>query len=90
MSVSRNEFHKQSTDSSGGSMMFLKHTDVRMARTKVRGSLNLVYNLCEMNGWETQSDFSINPRQSLEPFCLPLPVDVPLSSRHVEIVHTGP
>ena len=48
-----------------------------MARTKIRGGLNLVYNLYEMDGWETKSDFSIDRRQSLDPFCLPLPVDVP-------------
>ena len=36
-----------------------------------------------MDGWETKSDFSINPRQSLDPFLLAIPVDVPWSSRHV-------
>ena len=50
--------------------MFVSHTDVRMARTKIRGGLNLVYNLDEMDGWETKSDFSINQRQSLDPFLL--------------------
>ena len=38
----------QSTDSAGGSIMFVNHTDVRMVRTEVRGGLNLVYNLYEM------------------------------------------
>ena len=69
--------------------MFVNHTDVRMARTKIRGGLNLVYNLYEMDGWEAKSDFSINPRQSLDPFLLATsrgcPVELP--SRHVEAVH---
>ena len=69
---------------------FLSHTDVRMARTKIRGGLNLVYNLDEMDGWETKSDFSINQRQSLDPFLLATsrgcPVELP--PRHVEAVHT--
>ena len=42
--------------------MFVNDTDVRMVRTKIRGGLSLVYNLYEMNGWETKSDFSIDPR----------------------------
>ena len=67
VSAEMNSTH--STDSTGGSMK-VNHTDVRMARTKVRGGLNLVYNLYEMNGWETQSDFSINRRQNLDPFLL--------------------
>ena len=33
-----------SKDSTGRSMMFINDTDVRMARTKIRGGLNLVYN----------------------------------------------
>ena len=40
-----------------------------------------------MNGWETKSDLSIDPWTALAVFCLPLPVDVSLSSRHVETVH---
>ena len=56
-----------------------------MARTKIRGGLNLVKNLYEMDGWETKSDFSINQRQSLDPFLLATsrgcPVELP--SRHV-------
>ena len=51
--------------------MFVNHTDVRMARTKIRGCLNLVYNLYEMDDWETKSDFSINRWQSLDPFHFP-------------------
>ena len=50
--------------------MFVNHTDVRMARTKIRGGLNLVYNLYEIDDWETKSDFSINQRQSVDPFLL--------------------
>ena len=53
-----------------GSSMFVNHTDVRMTRTKIRGGLNLVYNLYEMDDWEMKSDFSINRRQSLDPFFL--------------------
>ena len=45
--------------------MFVNHTDVR-----IRGGLNLVYNLYEMDGWETKLDFSINRRQSLDPVLL--------------------
>ena len=67
--------------------MFVNHIDVRMARTKIRGGLNLVYNLYEMDGWETKSDFSINPRQSLDPFLLATSVDVPSSSSHVTSRH---
>ena len=40
--------------------MFVNHTDVRMARTEIRGDPNLAYNLYEINGWETKSDFSID------------------------------
>ena len=76
-----------STDSTGQSMMFVNDTEVRMARTKISGGLNLVCNLYEMNGWETKSDFSIIGGRALIFFCLPLPVDVPSSSRHVEAVH---
>ena len=47
--------------------MFVNHTEVRMARTNVRGGLNLSENQNEMNGWETQSDFSIGRRKSLDP-----------------------
>ena len=36
-----------SADSTGGSMMFVNHADVRIAHTEVRGGLNLVYNLHE-------------------------------------------
>ena len=65
--------------------MFVNHTDVRMAGTKIRGGLNLVYNLYEMDGWETKSEFSINRRQSLDSFLLATsrgcPVELP--SRHV-------
>ena len=64
--------------------MFVNHTDVRMARIKVKGGLNLVYNLYEMNGWETQSDFSIGRRKSLDPFSMQIsekpvasPLDIP-------------
>ena len=64
--------------------MFVNHTDVRMAPTKIRGGLNLVYNLYEMNGWETKSDLSIDLQQSLDPFRLLLPVDVPSSSSTVD------
>ena len=46
-----------STNSTGRSMMFVNDTDVRMASTKIRGSLNLVYNLYEMNGWEIEVRF---------------------------------
>ena len=70
-----------STDSTGQSMMFVNDTDVRMARTKIRGGLNLVYNLYEMNSLEMKSDFSINPQQSLDPFLLATsrggPVELP-------------
>ena len=70
--------------------MFVNHTDVRMGRTKIRGGLNLVYNLYEMDGWETKSDFSIKQRQSLDPFLLATsrgcPVELP--PRQVEAVHT--
>ena len=68
-----------STDSTGRSMIFANDTDVRMARTKIRGRLNLVYN--EMNDWETKSDFSIDRRQSRDPFLLAIfrgrPVELP-------------
>ena len=61
--------------------MFVNHTDVRMARTKIRGGLNLLYNLYEVDGWETKSDFSNNPRQSLDPSLLATsrgcPVELP-------------
>ena len=57
------------TDTTGSSM-FVNHTDVRITRKKIKGGLNLVYNLYEMDGWETKSDFSINRRQSLDPFLL--------------------
>ena len=61
--------------------MFVNHTNVRMARTKVRGGLNLVYNLYEIDGWETKSDFSINQQQILDPFLLSTsrgcPVELP-------------
>ena len=71
--------------------MFVNQTDVRMARTKIRGGLNFEYNLYEMDGWETKSDFSINQRQSLDPFLLTTfrgcPVELPY--RHVEAVHTS-
>ena len=62
-----------------------------MARTKIRGGLNLVYNLYEMDSWETKSDFSINRRHILDPFLLATsrgcPVELPY--RHVEAVHTS-
>ena len=65
--------------------MLLNHTDVRMARTKVRGGLNMVHNLYEMNGWETKSGFSIGRRKSLDPFLLAIscgrPVDESSSRR---------
>ena len=69
--------------------MFVNHTDIRMARTKIRGGLNLVYNLYETDGWETKSDFSNNRRQSLDPFLLATSRGCPvkLPSRHVEAVH---
>ena len=81
----RNELYIDTTSSS----MLVNHTGVRMARKKIRGGLNLVYNLYEMDGWETKSDFSINRWQSLDPFLLATshgcPVELP--SRHVEAVH---
>ena len=49
--VSFEMYSTHSTDSTGGSM-FVNHTDVRMARTKVRGGLNLVCNL-----YETSSEY---------------------------------
>ena len=67
--------------------MFVNHTDVRMARTKIRGGLNLVYNLYEMDGWETKSDFSINPQQSLDPFLLATSRRALVTSRHVTSRH---
>ena len=74
-------------------MTFVSHTDVRMARTKVRGVLILVYYLYEMNGWETKSDFSINRRQSIDPFLLAtsrgLPVDLPSRRRSDEMHKAG-
>ena len=85
LSQFRNEFYTDTT----GSSMFVNHTDVRMARAKIRGGLNLVYNLYEMDGWETKPDFSNNLRQSLDPFLLAIsrgcPVELP--SRHVEAGH---
>ena len=51
--------------------MFVNHTDVRMARTKIRGGLNLVYNLYEM-------DHSFSIQISEKPVAPPL--DIP--SRH--------
>ena len=61
--------------------MFVNRTDVRMARAKIRGGLNLVYNLYEMDGLETKSDFSINRWQSLDRFLLGIsrgcPVEFP-------------
>ena len=70
--------------------MFVSHTDVRMALTKIRGGLNLVYNLDEMDGWETKSDFSINQRQSLDHilFATSRGCPVELPPRHVEAVDT--
>ena len=71
--------------------MFVNHTDVRMARTKIRGGLNLVYNLYEMDGWETKSVFSINRRQSLDPFLLatsrgcPVELLSRLGSSHIDV-----
>ena len=78
------------TDTTGSSM-FVNDTDVRMARTEIRGSLNLVYNLYEMDGWETKSDFSINRRQSLDPFLLatsrgcPVELPSPHVSSHIDV-----
>ena len=87
VSFEMNSTHRHTT----GSSMFVNHTDVRMARTKIRGGLSLVYNLYEMDGWETKSDFSIDQRQSLDPFLLVTsrgcPVELPY--RHVEAIHTS-
>ena len=64
-----------------------------MARTKVRGGLNLVQNLYEMNGWETKSDFSINQWQSLDPFSLATsrgcPVELPSGGTSIRSSHPG-
>ena len=62
--------------------MFVNHTDVRMARKKVRGGLNLVYNLYEMNGQETKSDFSTGRRKSLDPFLLAISRGRPSEAVH--------
>ena len=76
--------------------MFVNQTDVRMARTKIRGRLNLVYNLYEMDGWETKSDFLINPRQSLDLFLLATsrgcPVELPprQGSSHIDVTKRQP
>ena len=79
-------FEMNSTHRHSGSM-FVNHTDVRMARTKIRGGLNLVYNLYEMDGWKRSQISRLIGGRALTLFCLPLAVDVPLSSCHVEAVH---
>ena len=68
--------------------MFVNHTDVRMARTKVKGGLNLVHNLYEMVGKQSQI-FRLVGGRALTLFCLPSPVDVPSTARQapVEAVH---
>ena len=87
MLVSKRILHTDSTSCS----MFVNPTDVRMARTKIRGGLNLVYNPYEMDGWETKSDFSINRRQSLDPYLLAIsrgcPVELPSrqGSSHIDV-----
>ena len=53
----------------------------------------MVYNLYELDSWETKSDFSINQRQSLDPFLLATsrgcPIELPTSLRgssHIDVM----
>ena len=43
----------------------------------------MVYNIYEMDGWETKSDFSINQWQNLDPFLLVTSRGCPVELPHV-------